>query len=261
MIKKSKILLVTHKSYRFPHDDLYCPIQVGHASNNLDLGILRDDEGYSISEKNKNFCELTALYWAWKNNFFENYDYVGMVHYRRFFKGQGVTSFAGKILTSAEINTIFQEYDVILPKRRNYWVESIYSHYKNAHNIADLESAKSILHLNFPDYISDFNKVMQGKKLHLYNMFVLRKSDFENYCNWLFTILFELEKKLDITSYDNYQQRVFGFIAERLFNVWIIHNKFRVYEAPVINLEGENYLKKAINLLKRKMLNKGFSNE
>jgi exopolysaccharide biosynthesis protein len=66
--------------------------------------------------------------------------------------------------------------------------------------------------------------------------------------------LFELEKRIDITQYDNYQKRVFGFIAERLFNVWLAHHQLKFCEIPVVNLEGENLLKKAINLLKRKFL-------
>ena len=76
----------------------------------------------------------------------------------------------------------------------------------------------------------------------------------QNTVNGFFPILFELEKRIDITQYDNYQKRVFGFIAERLFNVWLVHHQLKFCEIPVVNLEGENLLKKAINLLKRKFL-------
>ena len=86
-MKQIKILTVTHKSYDFPQDEIYQPIQVGRVLSTVDLSILSDNEGINISGKNKNFCELTAIYWAWKNHFFADCDYVGLTHYRRFFIG------------------------------------------------------------------------------------------------------------------------------------------------------------------------------
>ena len=253
-MKQIKILTVTHKSYDFPQDEIYQPIQVGRVLSTVDLGILSDNEGINISGKNKNFCELTAIYWAWKNHFFADCDYVGLTHYRRFFKGSGCQLKGKAILSASEIFTLMQNYDAIVPRHRNYWIESIYSHYRHAHHISDLDCARDIIKEYFPDYIPAFNRVMQGKTLYLYNMFVLKKTDFDAYCDWLFRILFELEKRLDLQDYDAYQQRGFGFIAERLFNVWLVYRQLKICEVSVVNLEGEHLLKKAINLLKRKFL-------
>ena len=86
------------------------------------------------------------------------------------------------------------------------------------------------------------------------NMFVMSSEKTSEYCHWLFSILFELEQRIDITQHDNYQKRVFGFIAERLFNVWILYNQLNVKYLPVVNLDGENLIKKGLNLLKRKFL-------
>ena len=105
-----------------------------------------------------------------------------------------------------------------------------------------------------PEYLESFDAVMKGRKLHLYNMFVMSSEKASEYCHWLFSILFELEQRIDITQYDNYQKRVFGFIAERLFNVWILYNQLNVKYLPVVNLDGENLIKKGLNLLKRKFL-------
>lgn len=214
----------------------------------------RDNSGVNIAEKNSSFCELTGLYWAWQNGIFKNNQYVGLVHYRRYFAGKTLYLKKKQIASESELLTILEKYDVILPRKRNYFIESIYSHYQHAHHIKDLELTRAVISELQPEYLESFDTVMQGRKLHLYNMFVMSSEKASEYCHWLFSILFELEKRVDVTHYDNYQKRVFGFIAERLFNVWLVHHQLKFCEIPVVNLEGENLLKKAIDLLKRKFL-------
>ena len=75
-----KILVAAHKQYWMPEDSVYLPLHVG-AEGKPDLGYTKDNTGENISAKNPNFCELTGLYWAWKNL---EADYVGLVHYRRY---------------------------------------------------------------------------------------------------------------------------------------------------------------------------------
>ena len=87
-----KVIIATHKKYRMPEDKLYLPLHVGaegktdEEGNPLDLGYQKDNTGENISELNPSFCELTGLYWAWKNL---DADYVGLAHYRRHFMGKG----------------------------------------------------------------------------------------------------------------------------------------------------------------------------
>ena len=214
----------------------------------------QDNSGANISEKNSSFCELTGLYWAWKNGVFENNEYVGLVHYRRYFAGKALDLKKKQIASESELLTILEKYDVILPRKRNYFIESIYSHYQHAHHIEDLDLTRDVIIELQSEYLESFDAVMQGRKLHLYNMFVMSSEKASEYCHWLFSILFELEQRIDITQYDNYQKRVFGFIAERLFNVWILYNQLNVKYLSVVNLDGENLIKKGLNLLKRKFL-------
>jgi len=96
---------------------------------------------------------------------------------------------------------------------------------------------------------------MSKTELHLYNMFVMKSEDFDRYMEWLFALMPEVEEKIDISNYDNYQARVFGFLSERLFNVWLVKNQLKIKTLPVVNLEGENLFLKAINMLKRKFAN------
>jgi hypothetical protein len=254
--KVIKILVATHKIYKMPDDHMYLPLHVGREGKE-DLGFQGDNTGDNISLKNPNFCELTGLYWAWKNL---DVDYIGLCHYRRYFTKKNVLQRMlcrnrkfDIILDEDSIIELIKKYDVILPKKRNYYIETVWSHYKNAHNISDLEETRKIIAEKFPEYLMSFDQVMKGKKLHLYNMFIMKKKDFDQYCNWLFEILFELENRIDISQYDNYQKRVFGFISERLFNVWLEYNRLRKFEVNVINLEKINWIRKILSFLNRKV--------
>lgn len=250
-----KVFVATHKKYRMPEERMYTPLHVGREGKN-DLGYLGDNTGDNISVKNPNFCELTGLYWAYKN---QKCEYIGLSHYRRYFS---VKSFVKRnlknedkfslILNEAEAEELLKEADIILPKKRNYYIETIESHYSNAHHVEDLRKVEEIIKRNHSDYVGSFDEVMNGKTLYLYNMFIMKKSDFDEYCEWLFDILFELEKEIDISSYDTYQSRVYGFLSERLFNVWLKKHRLKIKEIPVINMEGINWWEKGTNFLKRK---------
>ncbi|MBS5615853.1 MAG: DUF4422 domain-containing protein [Haemophilus parainfluenzae] len=255
-MQKLTVLVITHKDYEFPDSACYRPLFVGGkiASGLKNEDFYQDNSGANISEKNSSFCELTGLYWAWKNGVFENNEYVGLVHYRRYFAGKALDLKKKQIASESELLTILEKYDVILPRKRNYFIESIYSHYQHAHHIEDLDLTRDVIIELQSEYLESFDAVMQGRKLHLYNMFVMSSEKASEYCHWLFSILFELEQRIDITQYDNYQKRVFGFIAERLFNVWILYNQLNVKYLSVVNLDGENLIKKGLNLLKRKFL-------
>ena len=246
------ILVATHKPYDFPSDNGLFPIHVGAGNSSQQIdGIQRDDEGDSISELNPYFCELTGLYWAWKNT---NYNYYGLVHYRRYFQGISGCLDKKQIASSRELLSYLKDFDIVVAKKRNYYIESVESHYKNAHHIYDLELTREILGSIYPNYLKAFDVVMKGRSLSLFNMFLTNKTNFEGYMEWLFKILFELEKVIPYKAYNDYQKRVFGFLAERLFNVWLEHNRssLKIKYIKVINIEGENIFAKAIGLIRRK---------
>lgn len=87
-------------------------------------------------------------------------------------------------------------------------------------------------------------------------MFVMKRSLFDEYCTWLFDILFELEKRTDMTGYDTYEARLFGFMAERLFNVWLERQNLKKVEIPVVFWEKIDWPKKIADFLKRKITGK-----
>ena len=110
-----KIVVTTHKPYRMPSEDLYLPVHVG-AANKPDLGYTRDDSGDNISEKNKNYCELTGLYWAWKNL---DAECIGLAHYRRHFSVKPKRDKWVSVLKRDELENLLADCDVILPKPRD----------------------------------------------------------------------------------------------------------------------------------------------
>ena len=248
-----KILVATHKKYWIPEDSVYLPVHVGREGK-ADLGYQGDNTGNNISIKNANYCELTGLYWAWKNL---NCEYIGLCHYRRYFAhAAGDNNIEKKklaILQKEDYEKLLKQYDVILPKPRNYFIETVRSQYEHAHNKRDLDEAERIVAELYPEHSEVFAKVMNRRKLHIYNMFVMKKDAFDAYCKWLFDILFELEKMIDIKDYNQYEARVFGFLSERLFNVWLEKQGLHVTEVEVVFLEKINWIDKGFKFLRRKI--------
>ena len=237
-----KVVVAAHKPYRMPEDPAYLPLQVG-AAGRSPIGFARDDEGEGISERNANWCELTGLYWAWKNL---RADAIGLVHYRRHFSG------SRGIATGAELEAALASADVILPRRRLYFIETTYSQYAHAHHAVDLDETRRIVAELHPDCVESFDRAMKSVGGHRFNMFVMKKDLLDDYCEWLFGILFELERRLDISQYSPYDARVFGFVAERLLDVWIgARPGLRIAELPVLHLESQHWPSKILRFLAR----------
>ena len=253
-----KIIVATHKYYKMPQDIIYVPIQAGRAISSSDLpNYAGDDTGENISAKNKNYCELTCLYWAWKNL---QADYIGLCHYRRHFAMNRKKDKWQRIANSEYIEKQLKDNDVILPKKRNYYIETTYQQYIHAHNKQDLDETEKIIKEYYPSYLPAFQRVMGDTKGHRFNMMIMRKDILDSYCEWLFDILFRLEERLDISQYSDYDKRVFGFVSERLLDVWIEtqqkETSFKYTELPVVNMEKQNWLKKGTNFVKRKIVYK-----
>ena len=248
-----KIIVAAHKKYWMPDDDVYLPLHVGRAGK-TDLGYLGDDSGDNISEKNASFCELTGLYWAWKNL---SAEWLGLCHYRRYFGRKnffdGVETVKQRIYRRADYEKLLSDADVILPTRRNYYVETVRSQYEHAHSPRDLDRIEHIISERHPDSLRSFRAVMSRRRLHLWNMFVMRRALVDEYCQWLFDILFEFERWMDANAKPEEKSRLFGFVAERLLDVWLFDKNLRTVETDVVMLENVNWLKKGSDFIRRKL--------
>lgn len=259
-MKDVKVIVATHKKYKMPKDSMYMPIHVGRALKEEELGYQGDNLKENISSKNPYFCELTGLYWAWKN--LDN-DYIGLVHYRRHFSNKAHLSKdidlrIDSVLTKEEVSTILEKADIILPKKRNYYIETIYSHYEHTMYIEPLDATRKILSQMYPEYLESFDIVCKQTSAHMFNMFIMKKELLDKYCNWLFDILFELEKRIDVNKYDDFHARFFGRVSEILLNVWINKNELKYEEVKVIDIEKVNWVKKGFSFLLAKFTGKKY---
>lgn len=249
------VVIAAHKPYPMPADPMYLPLQVG-AAGKESIGFARDDEGEHISAKNPTFCELTGLYWAWNNL---EADYVGLCHYRRHFGGRGKGTPLERVLTEGEAAALLAGRDGILPRKRNYYIETLYSHYAHTCHVEPLDAAGEILREKYPAYVAAFERLKTRRSAHMFNMLILKREHLDAYCRWLFDILFELERRVDATDYDAFHARFFGRVSELLLDVWLEQNPLNLAEVPVVSTEKTNWLKKGGSFLAAKFFGKKYS--
>lgn len=237
----TKMYIVTHKQVELPQEKGYMPIVVGN--NNVYYSeFVRDNTGDNISEKNANYCELTALYWMWKNT--DDYKNIGLCHYRRFFTN---FIFTKKPISIKRVERILKRYDLIVPQtwtRLDRTVSSVYLEIDGRQK--DLNNLRNIIKKMYPDYVDIYDDLMNGHEAFYCNMFVMPYKLLNQYCEWLFSILFELEKITDLTGYTVAEARIYGYLSERLFNVWVRKQNLRIKYMPMYEKDKGLCLKKKI---------------
>lgn len=244
-------MVAAHKKFPMPDKKGYLPVLVG-AAKNYEPGIeyQRDDEGENISAKNPNYNELTAVYWAWKN--LKDIDAIGLVHYRRLFFDSKPYNL-DNVISIENVEKLLTKYDVILPKKRNYYIETNYSHYIHAHHKEPLDKTREIIVQYYPNYLSNYDKVMYRTQAHMFNMFIMKREAFDSYCQFVFSVLKRLEDKIDISDYSVQEARVFGYISELLMDVWLETNNYPATEVKWEQLGGKKNFQKAVSLVERKI--------
>ena len=234
-----KILISQKKYSKLLSSDIFTPIQTGCALTPTRFhGMLHDDEGENISQLNAFFCELTAIYWAWKNyDKLGAPDYIGFMHHRRHFifnEHPQATTPPGYVefqawdadylracsLCDAEVRQMLVGYDAIIPKPIR--VGRVYDQYAQCHRIADYDLALQLLHARHPEMQALAEQYNRGLLSYAWLMGIYKKEVFFRYCEWLFGLLLELYPRLHLTEADPYQARACGFIAERLTGMYFL---------------------------------------
>ena len=239
------IYVVSHKPLSSEPEliDGYMPFFVGPNRELLSAGGgVVDGFGENIAELNSSFCELTALYWVWKNC---NDSQKGIVHYRRFFKE---LRNRGSLIKLDDAVGLLGRFDLILPEK--YWLlNTVERHYASHHNDKDLKLLMESVASVQPDYLEAFDECMKLHYVYPYNMLIANAGVYDAYCEWLFSIMFNLRDSLAASGgidRDTYQSRVYGFLSERLMNVYVIGSGVKIFEAPV--LLTEQNLKRSVSM-------------
>lgn len=239
------IYVITHKAF---HDDFipsngYRILHVG-TNQNTKSNYFRDDTENNISSKNPYYCELTGLYWIWKNGKENPDEIVGLVHYRRFFttkKSDLKYAYFGTIpepLNMEQINSIITDSGTVILPEKSKGIYSLETAYAFNHNIEDLRILRKVIEEYSPEYLKNFDHVFREKDFFGYNMIICKKRVLDQYCEWLFPLMEIVETKINTDKkMDAYQRRVFGFLSERLLQIWINHNSYIIKTFPVFNTE------------------------
>lgn len=186
------------------------PIQVGSELTSNVICDIQDNTGDNISNKNRTYCELTALYWIWKNT---SSEYVGLCHYRRHFE---LDEQKLKQLSNSNIDVV-----LTIPILNFPSVKEVYGH---DHVLDDWEIMIEGIQKLSPAYMEAAVLVQESIYYYGYNMFIARKSIFDDYCSWLFPILFYCENHC-MPKENSYQNRYIGFLAERLLTIYMKYHE------------------------------------
>ncbi|OEW33829.1 hypothetical protein AJ878_00050, partial [Campylobacter jejuni] len=264
---KVKILVGYHKPAVLLKDDILTPIHLGRvlatqASKDGEMSkedfewmcenMIGDDTGDNISHLNRYFCELTGIYWAWKNyDKLGNPDYIGFMHYRRHFifdenielpTIQGLENYFYYFdnINQAYLNIInilnienIKAFDMFIPepyhltknKLKTITIENDFSCY--CENVDILYYLENLLqcNLDFQEYKEISELFYTNTFYYFCNMFVMKKEIFFEYCEFLFKLIFLLFKTFKdrfTESKDPTQVRTLSFIAEHITTFFIL---------------------------------------
>lgn len=218
------------------------PIQAGRAINE-GFGIEGDNTGDSISHLNQNWVELTAIYYIWKNYDRSQIPFWGLVHYRRYFTlPLGLNPFKRiyplkaseetfrRVLNpklEAYIGRQLAEGKIILPKRYHMYKLkkwSVKQQYIRDHDADAWNLMEKAVKTLYPEYSESLDRFAGGLDLCVFNIMIASWDFWDGYLTWLFRILNEVKKEYRIREDPN-QRRVFGFLSERLLNVYVLHQQ------------------------------------
>lgn len=222
------VFVATHVKCNPPRESIYVPLHVGRQGK-PDLGYLGDDTGENISDLNFLYGELTGLFWIWQN--VQDVDYVGLCHYRRYFINS-----RKQAMSKQEYLELLEQYDAIVSKPAEC-EGSYYEHFGRSHNSRDLDAVKRALNRLYPSYGRAYDQAMNGTVYYWGNLVVTSLPILKAYAEWLFQIFVEASEEIDVSSYNDYHKRVYGFLSEQMFYVFAVTNGLTCCETAVGVLE------------------------
>lgn len=251
MENKLTVYVAAHKEVERYISDCYQLLHVGAANATADYGYLRDDTKENISSKNPYWCELTGLYWIWKNVSDEKN--IGFCHYRRYpSKNKYALNSCAAILRETEMLELLDDCDILLPYQSRKC--NLNSRCKTK---ADLEKSREYLYIRRamqkyePSYLQELDECFLADSMCFGNIFITSKKILDQYCEWLFNLLFSIEE--DVISCNDLRPRELGYLSEWLLNVWVKHNKLKVKYISTVFMEEKKDLKFYVKMILERM--------
>lgn len=217
------------KGYKIIHAGRACGENIGYSG---------DDSRDNISNLNPYLNEITALYWLWKNT---NHTTIGLSHYRRFFTPDGKN-----FLTGRDVFELLKNYDIITDKLLIHRAPSYEILRDEVCGEEIISLAARVIRKNLarihPDYLEAFDYKMNSPTCYYKNMLVAHRHVFDAYCEWLFSFMLDSTKEVlsqtPLSKLSDSERRLMGHFSERMFTVWLIRNRLRIKEIPVVQVPG-----------------------
>lgn len=227
LMHRLRIFIVTHKPCSIPSDGVMTPIHVGRAVSpyKVEMSWMQgDDTGDHISSKNGSYCEMTAHYWIWKN--VHDTEYVGVCHYRRFFAID---------ISEDDIEEVMADADVLMVEP-SWHIDSVYAYFAKFMGAENMTILWMVMKRLYPEYAETLEQVCDGVKFYPFNMMLCKKELFDEYCEWIFSVLGECEKYVKPSPYTN-GRRALAYMAELLTGVYFIYKRMKIKTVPYCKIE------------------------
>ena len=238
-MSKIKIYVACHKPCDVLQDEVYTPIHVGRTLSKYKeemAEMVGDNTGDNISEKNPLYSEMTAQYWAWKN--VHDCEFIGFCHYRRTFQ----THFSNNC-----IEDFFSDGTDVIVVGPILRLGGRYNFLKTFVCGEDLAIMLLVIKKLYPEYYITLSDYANGYIDYPLNMFICRKSLFDEYATWIFNILFECEKHIKLSPYSR-ARRVYGYLSEFLMPIFFMHQKCNIKEIKYNYLGDKIYTNGGISI-------------
>lgn len=243
----------------------FTPIQAGASLNNIELGVIKDNENGTLSKYNNLYCEVSTFDEIFNRT---TSDYIGIMHYRRMLtapkKGQVLAkmlwrrwlrlarkpeiTIKGEFLINNHINLQreclnlldymgknISNFDIITPHKITTCPSKMKDHYEKNHVAQHYKTFRDVLISLNPIYHECFEKAEHLSYGYFYNIFIMKRQIFTTYWSDLSVALQKTRSATNVDGLDVQEQRYLGFLAERYMNVFLI--KLRLENPGLIHKE------------------------
>ena len=253
-MKKPKVVIlnITHGDNPYMNQSPFLPIAAGACRSDITNDACGED---NISSKNKWYGDFSSLYWAWKN--LKDVDIIGTSHYRRYLVDDDVLNdwqseyalswdkFSKRKYKSDHLVKLLNECDFVMLKEFKFQTttrEQYIQCHPYPQNLMYVTNALEKIH---PESVAVWKDILEKRSMQPGYLFLTRWEKFNELCEWLYPVLEELEKQIDVTQYEGYQSRVIAFLYERLVPVFIQTKGYRIEQRSIylIDKDSEHTIK------------------